>query len=70
MFSEIENVCCHQVNELDSKLNTSTDNSSQNCISETSAFTKICLDFEVLESIVTALKDAVAEKLESVITNK
>ena len=67
MPSAFENLCCNQMKEeLSCKLNGRT----EKCVSQISSFNKMCLDKEILEVLMTAMKNAVAEWLESGITNR
>ena len=66
MPSAFENLCCNQIKELSCKLNGST----ERCVTQISSFKKMCLDKEILEVLMTAMKNAVAEWLESGITNR
>ena len=62
-----ECVCCRELDEVNLKM---SELSSEACITQHSRFVTVCLDEDVLRSVVVLLHDVQASQLEDPISNR
>ena len=64
MPSDVKNLCCSEVIAVKQKL------LSHKCITSSSTFAKICLDFKVLQEFITAINDFIGETINVELNNR